>query len=144
MKPHTPMIVPPSFIKQYPIEDIQLPKKLENDLEDCAKALIEHRPYGFALYDAIMEKGMTEYKKWLQAYLASVSFIDHQVGKILDALEDSPYADNTIIIFTSDNGYHMGEKDFYSKIVSGRKEVRSLLSSVVVAIKATYVKTQSL
>lgn len=115
MKPHTPMIVPPSFIEKYPLEDIQLPKKLENDLEDCAKALIDHRPYGFALYEAIMEKGIIEYKRWLQAYLASVSFIDHQVGKVLDALKDSPYSENTIIIFTSDNGYHMGEKDFLFK-----------------------------
>ena len=51
----------------------------------------------------------------MQAYLANVAFVDHQVGKILDALERSPHAQNTIVFFTSDHGFHMGEKDWLFK-----------------------------
>ena len=54
-------------------------------------------------------------KKWTQAYLACVAFVDDQIGKILDSLENSEYAKNTIVILTSDHGFHMGEKDFIYK-----------------------------
>jgi arylsulfatase A-like enzyme len=52
----------------------------------------------------------------VQAYLACISFVDHQVGTVLDALEASPYADNTIIILWSDHGYHLGEKGIFKKV----------------------------
>jgi len=55
-------------------------------------------------------------KKAVSGYYAAVSFMDAQVGKVLDALEKSGQADNTIIIFTSDHGYHLGEHDFWAKV----------------------------
>ena len=55
------------------------------------------------------------WKRWIQAYLACVAFVDDQVGKVLAALEASPYAKNTIVIVTSDHGFHMGEKDYLFK-----------------------------
>ena len=51
------------------------------------------------------------FKEWLQAYMACVSFIDDQVGTVLDALESSPHANNTIVILTSDHGFHVGGKE---------------------------------
>jgi len=51
----------------------------------------------------------------VQAYLATVSFVDDQVGRLMEALEAGGYADNTVIVFTSDNGYHLGEKDCIQK-----------------------------
>ena len=51
------------------------------------------------------------WKKWVQSYLACVAFVDRQVGVMMEALEASEYAENTIVILTGDHGYHMGEKD---------------------------------
>jgi len=53
----------------------------------------------------------TQWKSMLQAYLACMAFMDHQLGKVLDALENSEYLDNTIIVLWSDHGYHLGEKN---------------------------------
>ncbi len=115
MKPHTPLNVPQRFFDMFPPDELKLPPLLENDCDDCARALVEHRPYGFLTYGMVMKGGEEMWRKWLQAYLACVAFMDEQLGKILDALEASPYADNTIIVFTSDNGYHMGEKEYLYK-----------------------------
>jgi len=53
--------------------------------------------------------------RWTQAYLASVSFVDAQLGHLMKALEESAYAKNTLVVFTSDHGYHMGEKSLIFK-----------------------------
>ncbi len=63
-----------------------------------------------------MQMDVTRQKKSLSGYYAAVSFMDAQVGRVLDALEKSGQADNTIIIFTSDHGYHLGEHDFWAKV----------------------------
>ena len=55
------------------------------------------------------------WRRWLQGYLACVAFVDDQLGSILDSLAKSPYAENTIVVFTSDHGFHMGEKDLLCK-----------------------------
>ena len=54
-------------------------------------------------------------EKVVQSYLASIAFVDHQVGKVLDALENSAYASNTIVVLWSDHGYHLGEKNRFAK-----------------------------
>ena len=59
--------------------------------------------------------GEKAWKEWVQAYLACAAFIDDQVGRILEVLEESPYGKNTIVIFSSDHGYHVGEKDCIQK-----------------------------
>ena len=99
----------------YAPQSLELPPYLEGDLEDCARALVEHRPYGFLKFDLLKKGGDSLWRQWLQAYLACIAFIDDLMGDILDALEKSPYRDNTIVVFTSDNGYHMGEKDYLYK-----------------------------
>ena len=115
MKPHTPLNVPQRFFNLFPPEQIELPPVLAGDCDDCARALVEHRPYGFLTYEIIRKGGEGMWRRWLQAYLACIAFVDEQVGALLDALEASPYADDTIVVFTSDNGYHMGEKEYIFK-----------------------------
>ena len=56
-----------------------------------------------------------EWKPLVQSYLACVSFADHQVGKLLDALDNSPAKDNTFIVLYSDHGFHLGEKERWAK-----------------------------
>lgn len=115
MKPHTPLNVPRKYFDRFPIEEIDLPPQLAGDSDDCARALIENCPYGFLMYDLVTKEGETGLRKWLQAYLACVAFVDDQMGRLLDALERSPYAEDTLVVFTSDNGYHMGEKNYLFK-----------------------------
>ena len=96
---------------------------------DCAKILTQDRdisePWGWHKYEKIMRNGgEAQLRKWTQAYLASVSFVDAQVGKILDAIESREDADNTIVIFTSDHGYHMGEKEYVFKFSPWEESVR--------------------
>jgi arylsulfatase A-like enzyme len=116
LRTHTPLYVPQEYFDRFPLEEICLPPYLENDLEDCASVLRNRWKWGFIKFDALIGAGGVQaWKEWVQAYLACAAFIDDQVGKILDALENSPYKDNTIIVFSSDHGYHIGEKNCIQK-----------------------------
>ena len=119
-RPHAPYYAPGKYFDMFAHDDLVFPPYLENDLEDCAEILWK-RPDGrrtgqaSALLRLRKAGGDDLWRRWLQSYLACVAFVDDQVGRILDALEQSPHADNTIIAFTSDHGYHMGEKDNLAK-----------------------------
>ena len=115
MKPHTPLNAPSKHFDLFPPDSLELPPVLAGDLDDCARALVEHRPYGFLMHDLVLKGGEALWRQWLQAYLACVAFVDDQIGTVLDALDDSPHRDSTLVVFTSDNGYHMGEKDYIFK-----------------------------
>lgn len=115
-KPHTPLYVPAKYFARFPIEEVTLPPYLANDLDDCASALRNRWAWGFQKFKALIEAGgVDDWRAFVQAYLATVAFVDDQIGKLLNALESSPYADNTVVVLTSDNGYHLGEKDCIQK-----------------------------
>ncbi len=116
IRPHTPLYAPKKYFDMFPLEDITLPPYLEHDLQDCASVLRERWQWGYKKFDALIKSGGDKaWKEWVQAYLACVAFVDDQVGAVLDALEKSPHRDNTIIVLTADNGYHVGEKDCIQK-----------------------------
>ena len=128
-RPHSPWYAPQEFFDLYPLESVQLTPILEDDSSDCAKILTQDRdisePWGWYKYERIMRNGgEAQLRKWTQAYLACVSFVDAQVGKILDAIELRDDADNTLVIFTSDHGYHMGEKEYVFKFSPWEESVR--------------------
>jgi len=117
-RPHTPLYAPDKYFEMFPLEEIILPPYLEDDLEDCADGLVHGNAYSKGNYIRLMETyGSREIglKQYLRAYLACVAFVDEQLGLVLDALDSSAFADNTIVIFTSDHGYHLGEKDVLFK-----------------------------
>ncbi|MDA0745351.1 MAG: sulfatase [bacterium] len=115
-KPHTPLYVPEKYFDMFPLEDVALPPYLENDLDDCAPALRNRWAWGFQKFRALIDSGGIEaWRAFVQAYLATLAFVDDQIGKLLDTLDASPYGDNTIVVLTSDNGYHVGEKDCIQK-----------------------------
>jgi arylsulfatase A-like enzyme len=117
-RPHTPLYAPDEYFDKFPLEAVQLPPHLERDLNDVpAETMRKFQPYGFNRFDLLQKlpKDRNFWKEWVRAYLANVAFMDDQVGKVLDALEQSKYAENTIILFTSDHGYHMGEKNYIFK-----------------------------
>ena len=116
IRPHTPLYVPEEYFKLFPINQITLPPYLKGDREDCAHTLKNRWVWGFKKYEALIKAGGDKaWKEWIQAYLASMAFVDEQIGRIIDALNNSSHKANTIIILTSDNGYHIGEKDCIQK-----------------------------
>ncbi|MEM1441684.1 MAG: sulfatase [Verrucomicrobiota bacterium] len=111
---HTPLYAPQKYFDMFPLQEIEVPEAyLEGDLEDCAPSLANTSLYAFRRYQMLFNHPERPqlFKEWLQAYMACVAFIDDQVGTVLDALEKSPHADNTVVILTSDHGFHVGGKE---------------------------------
>lgn len=119
VRPHTPFVVPQKYFDRVPLEDIILPPYKEDDLDDVGSYVREMKEVDewFTRFDRLMEAypGDLGWRKWIRSYLASVNFVDDMVGQILEALAESRYADNTIVVFTSDHGLHMGQKDLLIK-----------------------------
>ncbi|WP_154852788.1 sulfatase [Cyclobacterium xiamenense] len=122
-KPHDPWEVPQKYFDMYPLEDIVLPERRKNDLED---AFDHGRRY---IMEWVLENA--QWEKIIQSYAASITFSDAMVGRLLDALEQSAYAENTIVVLWSDHGMHMGEKDNIEKFTLWERSTRvPLLISV--------------
>lgn len=113
-RPHVPLYVPQKWFDMHPLEGINTPPYQTDDLDDVPETgkLINYLPM-MPTTDWAIESG--EWPKIVQAYLACVSFVDHEVGRVLDALEKSDYADNTVIVLWSDHGYRLGEKGTFAK-----------------------------
>lgn len=112
-KPHIPWYVPQKYFDQYPLDEIVLPKVKENDLEDVPTTGKKFAGRGSNDIEEIFQAG--KWRDAVQGYLASISFADAQAGAILKALEDSDYLKNTIVVFWSDHGFHLGEKNHWHK-----------------------------
>ncbi|MFT5493579.1 MAG: choline-sulfatase [Limisphaerales bacterium] len=113
-RPHVPMYAPPKWIEKFPLDSIELPKVMKGDRDDLptyAKELTIGLP-------APRHEWFVKNKQWkkaIQGYLSSVAFVDAQAGRVLDALDASPYAKNTIVVLLSDHGWHLGEKERWAK-----------------------------
>lgn len=116
MRPHTPLYVPKKYYDMFPIDKITLPPYKKDDLDDCARVLRERWQWGYLKFDGLIKAGgVKAWKEFVQAYLASVAFADDQLGKLMAAMDANGLWDNTIVIMTSDNGYHLGEKNIIQK-----------------------------
>jgi arylsulfatase A-like enzyme len=97
----------------YPQEEIVLPVLKSDDLDDvppAGRALAESRSADFEL---VRSEG--QYRKAVQAYLASITYADALIGRLLDALDSGPHASDTVIVLWSDHGWHLGEKGHWHK-----------------------------
>jgi iduronate 2-sulfatase len=111
VRPHVPFVAPKKYFERFlPYDKMPLPRKLEGDWDDIPKAGINYKT------SINMKMDVRRQKKAVGGYYAAVTYMDALVGKVLDALEKSGQADNTIAIFTSDHGYHLGEHDFWAKV----------------------------
>jgi iduronate 2-sulfatase len=111
VRPHVPFVSPRKYHVPYkPYDKNVLPEKVPGDWDDIPKPGINYKT------SQNMKMDLRKQKKAVGGYYASVAFMDAQVGKVLDALEAAGLNDNTIIIFTSDHGYHLGEHDFWAKV----------------------------
>jgi uncharacterized sulfatase len=103
-RPHTPYVAPKKYFEIYPVEEMRLPYAPEGDRDDIPTAAFAHNcpiPNYNLKRDVLLGA--------LQSYYACVSFIDAQVGRLLDALDNLGIAEKTIVVFWSDHGYHLGE-----------------------------------
>ena len=111
--PHIPLYAPDSYFAMYPPENVRLPEAPEDDLDDVPEAGRKFASARFAEYDRIRKEG--KWRDAVRAYLACLSFADRMIGYMIEALEASAYASNTVIVFWSDNGWHLGEKRHWHK-----------------------------
>jgi len=138
-RPHTELIVPQRYFNMYPLDEIETPAGYkEDDLDDVPE------PGRFwatrlGIHDAIIEAGL--FYEYLRAFYAATTYIDEQIGRVLDALDASPYADNTIIVFASDNGFHGGEKNHWSKFALWDQTNRVAFSISVPGYAQQYIDT---
>jgi iduronate 2-sulfatase len=107
-RPHCPFIAPKKYFDLYPLDKIELPREPPDHLKNVPEAALWTRPPYWGLNEH-------ERRKAIQAYYASVTFMDAQVGRLLDALERLKIADNTIIVFWSDHGYLLTEHGQWMK-----------------------------
>lgn len=124
VKPHMPWSVPQKYYDQFPLETIELPPHREGDLADVPPAGVRMaRPEG----DHARMLASGRWPEAVRAYLAAIAFCDAQVGRLLDALEQSRYRDNTIVVLWSDHGWHLGEKEHWRKFALWEEAARSVL-----------------
>ncbi|MHC4517739.1 MAG: sulfatase [Planctomycetota bacterium] len=126
-RPHLPWYVPQKYFDMYPVDEITLPNVNENDLEDVpalgkkmAKPQGDHRK-------------VLQHKQWrkaVQGYLASITFVDSCVGRVLDAFEKCAYKDNTVIVLWSDHGWHLGEKLHWRKFALWEEATHNVMMMV--------------
>jgi len=112
-RPHAPWHVPQTYFDLYDPSRISLPAYRADDFDDIPPAGRAQLNDGYPRTDWAIEED--QWRNILHAYLASISFVDAKIGMVLDALEASPYRDNTIVILWSDNGYHLGTKNTFQK-----------------------------
>ncbi len=112
-RPHLPWYYPNKYEDLYPLEEIRIPKAPADDLDDIPARGQEIAAARRMDFELIKNEG--QYKKAVRAYLASISYADALVGKLLDAVEASGKAEDTVIVFWSDHGWHLGEKQAWMK-----------------------------
>ena len=114
LRPHVPWHVPKKWFDLFPPDELEMPPYRPGDQDDVPSISRElHALPMMPTTDWAIESD--EWKYIVQAYLACVAFVDAQVGTVLDALEASPHADNTVVVLWGDHGYHIGEKNRFGK-----------------------------
>lgn len=118
VRPHVPFVAPKKYFEPYPFERMVMPENINNDWNDIPKRGINY------VTSINGQMSLTQEKKAIAAYYASVTYMDAQVGKVLKTLKDEDLEDNTIVIFISDHGFHLGEHKFWMKVSLHEESVR--------------------
>lgn len=121
-RPHLPWYAPRKYFDMYPTGSITPPPMLENDLDDVPEGGQRMAAARREDLELVRRDGL--YQEVLQAYLANITYADTLVGNLLDALDASPAADNTIVILWSDHGWHLGEKEHLHKFTLWERSTR--------------------
>ena len=111
--PHMAWFVPQKYFDMFPLDEVKTPTLNPDDFDDIPPLGDQIVAGKRNFTQAVLEAGL--HKSAVQAYLATTAYVDGQHGRVLDALADSPYKDNTIVLFISDHGFHLAEKDHWQK-----------------------------
>jgi len=126
-RPHLPWYVPPKYFEKFPLDKVRLPNVKDDDLDDVPEAGVKmakpHRDHA-----NVLKHG--QWRKAVQSYLASISFTDECLGRVIDALDNSEYRDNTVIVLWSDHGWHLGEKLHWRKFALWEEATHNVLMMV--------------
>ncbi len=116
-RPHTPFTAPKRFFEMYDPKDIKVPVPAwrRDDMEDIPALGQKLAAVWGERYDICGESNPELWRQFVHAYCACTSFADWSAGRVIESLDRSKHADNTIVIFWSDNGYHCGEKNHWEK-----------------------------
>ncbi len=139
-RPHTPYVAPKKYFEQYPLAAIHVPQVPPGYLQTLPA------PAQFTLTEHKEQQNLPDdtARQAMRAYYAAISFMDAQVGRLLDALERLKLSDETIVIFTSDHGYHMGEHGHYQKMTLFENAARVPLIIAIPKMQAAGQSTTSL
>jgi uncharacterized sulfatase len=107
-RPHVPWIVPKKYFDLYPLEEIQVPKMPNDDRDDKPAPAFWVKPPNYARTE-------DELRQAKRAYYAAITYMDAQLGKVLDALDRLKLWDNTIVVLWGDHGWHLGEHGCWQK-----------------------------
>jgi iduronate 2-sulfatase len=110
MKPHDPFVAPKKYFDMYPLESLH-PWRDPADISPAPKDAVGFGAYGVA-FGKFTDR---EWRELFRAYCAATSFMDAQLGRVLDALDQNRLWDKTLVIFVGDNGYHTGERNWWNK-----------------------------
>lgn len=122
--PHQPLYAPKRFHDMYPLDSVELPPVISGDLDDLSRAGKDYALIATTsgLHSSVVKHG--EWKHAVSSYLATVTFVDHLIGKVVQALERSELAGNTWIFLWSDHGWHLGEKQHWGKATGWNRSTR--------------------
>lgn len=114
-RPHQPLFVPKKYFEPYPAGEVARPALPAGEMDDLPW-IAKH--FGRVANTSGAHDTVIKYDQWdeaVSAYLASVAFVDAQIGKVVDALDASPHRDNTLVVLWSDHGWHLGSKEHWGK-----------------------------
>ena len=130
-RPHLPWYAPREYFDKFPLDSLSMPEVPEDDLEDVPAAGVKMaKPDGD--HANVLQYG--QWRRAVQAYLACINFVDDCLGRVVDALDQSAYRDNTIVVLWSDHGWHLGEKLHWRKFSLWEEATHNMLAFVAPGI----------
>jgi arylsulfatase A-like enzyme len=124
-RPHVPWYVPREYFGLFPLDTVQLPEILENDLDDVPERAVELARRAGDYHRHVIEAG--QWQAAVQGYLASIAYADAMVDLLINALDNSPHSENTIVVLFSDHGWQLGEKEHWRKFALWDNVARTVL-----------------
>ncbi len=123
-RPHIPLWAPKRYFEPFPLDGIQLPPYSQDDLNDLS---LTGKRWALDAITAGSHASVVKHDQWraaIQAYLACIHYVDHEIGRLLAAIDASPQRDNTLIILWTDHGWHLGEKQHWGKWTGWERSTR--------------------
>ncbi|MCB9874514.1 MAG: sulfatase [Planctomycetaceae bacterium] len=123
-RPHIPLWAPARFFERFKSAPGVLPQVKSNDLNDLSDS---GKRWAIEPVTAGSHATVVEHNQWraaVEAYLACVTYVDHEIGRLLDAFDNSAASENTVVVLWSDHGWHLGEKEHWGKWTGWERSTR--------------------